>query len=510
MWKGNSMGTGLNPNEITLTPANVNPDQFGLLGTFKADGLVMAQPLYVCNLDMGSGGKHNVVIVATENDSVYAIDVDSPAAAPLWQRSYLGNGVTPAPDTTNAVGGEVGITGTHFLDSSTNILYFVTAVTSSGTVQHWLRSIDVRTGNDAGAGSMLIQASVPGDGIDSVNGQITFNPKQQLQRVALSKVNGSILVGWGSFSDDGIYHGWLMAFDASTLKFQAVFNPTTQNQPQDHGSSGAFWQGGAGPAIDANGNIYLNSGNGSFNANQGGNNYGDTMLKLQLTPSGFQIVDWFTPSSEACMDFDDLELGSGGVVLLPTDFTNGASLSVTYSKEGRLFMLNTSTLGKFNPAGDQITQEFMIGEQTCADPPTSDTEGPTWNRLYGNASYWNGNVYAGASNLGLKQYQFQDGMLNPTPFATSTSMFGTRGANTVVSSNGNKDAIVWAYEKTNGGLAILHAYDATSVSHELYNTMMAGDRDELGQGIAFAVPVVVDGRVIAAYDKFVAVFGLLD
>ena len=519
MWKGDSSEKGLYSSETTLTPANVSVGQFGRLGSFKADGLIMAQPLYVTSLDMGQAGKHNVIIVVTENDSVYAIDADNPGAGPLWQRSYVdpANGITTAPDTSNAMGGQVGISSTPVIDANTGVLYFVTAISNNGVVQQWLRAVDVRTGKDAGAGSMQIQAGVPGDGKGSVNGQIPFDPTVENQRAGLTEVNGSILVAWGSFSDWGVYHGWLMAFDPKTLALQAVFNPTTQyqaidpaNGPSDHGGGGSFWQAGAAPAVDANGNIYLNAANGSFNANSGGNNYGDTLLKLKLNGSSFQIEDWFTPSSEACMDVEDLELGSGGVALIPTDFTNGSKYAIALSKEGRLFMLNTDTLGKFNAGGpDQIAQEFMIGEQSCSDPSPIDTEGPGWNRLYGNLSYWNGNIYAGASSLALKQYQFQNGLLNPTPVATSPTTYGLRGANTVVSAHGNQSGIVWAYEKTTTGQGILHAYDATSVSTELWNSMMDSTRDALGEGIGFSTPVVVNGRVIVTYDTRVGIFGLL-
>lgn len=520
MWKGDASQSGLYASETTLTPANVNVNQFGKLASFTADGLLMAQPLYVRNLDLGGGNTHNVIILATENDTVYAIDSDNPGTTPLWTRAYVdpANGIAVAPDTSGAIGGQIGISGTPYLDAKTAILYFVTDITNNGVVQQWLRSIDVRTGKDAGAGSVQIQASVAGDGKSSVNGQIAFDPTVGNQRAGLSEVNGSILVAWGSFSDWGVYHGWLMAFDPSTLALQAVFNPTTQyqavdaaNGPSDHGGGGSFWAGGAGPAIDANGNIFLNAANGSFNADQGGNNYGDSMLRLQLNGGSFQVMDYFTPSSQACMDYDDLELGSGGVALLPTDFTNGATLAVAYSKEGRLFLVNTSTMGKFNSAGDQIAQEFMIGEETCSDALSGETEGPTWNRLYGNASYWNGNIYAGASNLPLKQYQFQDGLLNPTPVATSPTSYGLRGGNTVVSANGTSNGIVWAYEKNTAAnnQGILHAYDATSVSTELWNSTQNPTRDALGTGIAFSTPLVADGKVIVTYDTRVGIFGLL-
>jgi hypothetical protein len=523
MWKGDPSETGAYSGETTLTTSNVSVSQFGQLGSFKADGIIMGQPLYVSNVDLGTGGKHDLIIVTTEHDSVYAFDADNPAAGSLWERHYVDptSGITPMPDNfggRTTLGGEVGITGTPYIDADTGILYFVTTLARNGTPEQWLRAIDIRTGQDSGPGSVQIQASVAGDGKGSVNGQIAFDPSNQNQRVGLIKVSGAIVVGWGSFSDWGVYHGWLMAYDPATLKQIAVFNPTPQYQstdaasgPSDYGGGGAFWQGGAAPAVDANGYIYINAADGSFNADQGGNNYGDTMLKLQLSANSFNIVDWFTPSDAACIDLHDLELGSAGVALLPTDFTNGAKYAATYSKEGRFFLINTATMGKFNPGGDnQIPQVFMVGDYTCSDAITSDVaEGPTWNRLYGTPSYWNGNVYAAASSSPLKQYQFQNGLLNPTPLAVSPTSYGLRGANTVVSSNGTQNAILWAYEKSAAGQGILHAYDATDVSKELWNSMMNAGRDQLGQGIGFATPVVAEGRVVVAYDTRVGIYGLL-
>ena len=523
MWKGNASGTGSYANETTLTPASVNPKQFGKWGSFEADGIVMGQPLYVSQINMGSAGTHNLIVFGTENDSVYAIDADNPTAPAFWQRSYLdpASGVTTMTDSfggRTALGGKVGITGTPYIDIPTGAVYFVTTLSRNGVPEQWLRAIDIRTGNDFGPGSVKIQASVPGDGKGSVNGQIAFDPSLQNQRAGLTKVNGAIIVAWGSFSDWGVYHGWIMAFDPATLNLLAVFNSTPQaqavdsaNGPADHGGGGAFWQGGAAPAVDAAGNIYINAADGSFNADQSGNNYGNTMLKLSYNGTSFQVLDWFTPFNSACIDLHDLELGSGGIALIPPDFTNGSNLAITYSKEGRLFVVNTATMGHYNAGGDnQIAQEFMVGADTCSDAISGDVaEGPNWNRLYGTPAYWNGNVYAAASNTTLKQYQFENGLLNPTPKATSHSSFGLRGANSVVSSNGNQGAIVWSYEKSAAGGGILHAYDATDVSKELWNSNMNSERDALGEGIGFSTPVVAQGRIIVTYDTRVGVFGLL-
>jgi hypothetical protein len=523
MWKGDTSESGNYSSEVTLTPANVNASQFGKLGSFTADGIIIAQPLYVSGLDMGAAGSHDLVIVATEHDSVYAFDADNPSAGPLWERHYAdaANGITPMPDSfggRTTLGGEVGITGTPYIDADSGAMYFVTTLSRNGVPEQWLRAINIRNGQDYGPGSVQVQASVAGDGRGSVNGSIAFDASNQNQRVGLTEVGGTIIVAWGSFSDWGVYHGWLMAYDPSTLKQIAVFNPTPDFQstdaaagPSDYGGGGAFWQGGAAPAIDAAGNIYINAADGSFNADQSGRNYGDTMLKLQLSGSTFKVVDWFTPSNAACIDLHDLELGSGGVALLPTDITNGSALAATYSKEGRLFLVNTATMGKFNSGGDnQIAQEFMVGQYTCSDAVTGDVaEGPGWNRLYGTPSYWNGNLYAAASSLPLQQYRFENGLLNPTPKATTPSAYGLRGGNSVISSDGTANAVLWAYEKSATGIAILHAYDATDVSKELWNSEMDGSRDGLGEGVGFGTPVVAEGRVIVPYDKGAAVFGLL-
>lgn len=206
-----------------------------------------------------------------------------------------------------------------------------------------------------------------------------------------------------------------------SFQFQAV---DAANGPADHGGGGSFWQGGAAPAVDSGGDIYVNAADGSFNANQGGNNYGDSMLKLKLSASGFQVADWFTPFNADCIDLYDLEIGSGGVALLPTDFTNGLNLALAAGKEGRLFLVNLNSMGHFNATADtQITEDFMIGSNVCWDSITGDVaEGTSWNRLYCTASYWNGNVYAAPTNSPLKQYQFQSGLLNQSPLATSPTV----------------------------------------------------------------------------------------
>jgi hypothetical protein len=524
-WKGDISGKGLYDQETALTPANVNVAGFGKVGTFVTDGLVMAQPLFVSNLDMGAAGVHNVVILANEHNSVYAFDVDHPGANPLWVRHYTdpANGITTEPDDfggRTSLGGEVGITGTPVIDPATAIMYFSTMIARNGKAEQWLRAIDIRTGKDFGPGSVQVQASVPGDGRGSVNGQIAFDPSIQNQRQGLVELNGLILVSWGSFSDFGVYHGWLMAYDAATLQQRAVFNPTTKfqasdtaNGPADHGGGGSFWGGGASPAIDGNGNIYQVAADGSFNADQpGGTNMGDSVIKLNLGANGFSVVDWFSPSNQACLNQADLEIGSGGVAILPAEVDPTRRLAAVINKEGRLYILNLDSLGHFNAAGDtQIPQMLLVGNRACFTGIGNEfAEGTDWQRLYGNVSYWNQNLYIGTANGPLRQFHFQGaGTVAAAPFAQSQTSYGLRGANTVVSSNGAQNGIVWALQKSpDGGRAVLHAYDATLVSRELWNSSMTG-RDVLGEGTAFAVPVVANGRVIVGVFNAAVVFAPL-
>lgn len=523
MWKGDTSGSGLYANETSLTPAALAGGAFGKIAEIPADGMIIAQPLYISGLDMGAKGKHNVVIVATEHDSVYAFDADSTSNTPLWERHYsdLANGISPLPDNVGgrtSLGGEIGISGTPVVDSTSGAMYFVTTLQHNGKAEQWLRAIDMRTGQDYGPGSVQIVASVPGDGKGSQNGQIAFDPSVQNQRMGLVIVGGSVLIAWGSFSDYGVYHGWLMAYDSQSLQQQAVFNPTPQSQaddtaygPADHGGGGAFWQSGAAPSVDSAGNIYIVAADGSFNADQGGQNHGDTVLKLRLSGNTFQVVDWFTPSNQACLNPADIEIGSGGVVLLPDSAAPGRKLAAVINKEGRLYLLDTNNLGRYNPAGDnQIPQELPVGNKACI-PGMGDghAEGSDWQRLYGNPSYWNGNLYLATSNGPLRQFKLQNGSVGTAPFTVSGNLFGIRGGNTVVSAADAQNAIVWAYDKSvDNGVAVLHAYDANDVSRELWNSNMNRGRDGMGVGIGFGTPLVADGKVITTFDKAVVIYGM--
>jgi hypothetical protein len=516
-WKGSDSGNALY-TAGTLTSQSVNSSAFGQLARYHVGGDIQAQPLYVSNLDMGAAGVHNVVIIATEHDDIAAFDGDGKVPQALWSRSYLGPGITTGTAIfggRTGLGPEVGITGTPVIDPVTGAMYFVTLIVESGSIEQWVRSVDVRTGMDFGPGSVMVRATIPGDGPGSNNGQISFDPSVENQRPGLALTGGQVLIAWGSFSDSGVYRGWLMAYDAKTLKQVAVFSPATQyqaqdaaNGPADHGGGGSFWAGGAAPSIDSAGNIYVIAADGSFNADTGGKNYGDSVLKLKLSNGSFQVLDYYTPANNACLDHADLEIGSGGLMLLPSGAGGGQPLAITGNKEGRLYLLNTSNLGKYNAADAQIPQQFLVGSQACQPGQGSaGADGPGWERLYGNVTYWNGSVYLGPSNTDLRQYRFSGGTLSTTPASRSVTQFLNRGANTIVSANGNADAIVWAETKDAKSAMGLHAYDANDLSHELWNNYMGTNL--LYPGVRFATPVVVDNKVIAAGANDLFIYGLL-
>ena len=514
-WKGDHSGSGNFGTETKLTPANVNPTQFGRKGDFTVDGLVLAQPLYIAGMTMADGTAHNLLIVATEHNSVYGFDADKPATAALWERHYNVNGATSAPDNyggRTTLGGEIGITGTPVIDPASGIVYFVTMQIVNGGIHQYLRAVKLKDGTDFGPGTVEITGSVAGDGRGSVNGQIAFDPGIQNQRPGLTIVNGKVIIAWGSFSDWGTYHGWLMAYDATSLAQTAIFNTANQyqsvdsaNGPADHGGGASIWAGGASPSVDADGNIYVVGADGSFNADQGGTNYGDTVMKLKFDGTSFQVADYYTPSNQACVDAADLEIGSGGVALLAD---HGAAISI--NKEGKMYIMNLANLGHYSATSD-AAQIVKVSNNECFDGMgTGFAEGPDWHRLYGNVSYWNNNVYVAISSGPLSQFQFAGSALGSTAFKQSSTVYGMRGGNTVVSSNGTQNAIVWAYNKNaSEGRAELHAYDATDVSKELWHSGMNAARDQMGPGIGFGIPMVYDGRVFASNGMKVTEYSLL-
>jgi hypothetical protein len=491
--------TGQNLNETTLTLSNVNVATFGKVAFFSADGKVDAQPLLLSNVTVPGQGTHNVLYVATEHDSVYAFDATTGAV--LWKVTMLGSGETPSDDRgCSQVTPEIGVTATPAIDRTRgpNGAIYIVAMSkdSSGRYFQRLHALDITSGAELFSGPTTIQATFPGTGDNSSGGNVIFDPSQYKERPGLLLMNGVLYTAWSSHCDIRPYTGWFMAFNASTLAMTSVLNVTP------NGNAGAIWMSGAGLAADAAGNIYVLDGNGTFDTtlnaqgfpSQG--DFGNAFLKLS-TASGLAVADYFALFNTVQESNADEDLGSGGALLLP-DLTDGTGqirhLAVGAGKDANIYVVNRDSMGKFNPSTNNIWQEI--------------TGALASGGVYSMPAYFNGIVYFGAVSDTLKAFTITSAKLSTAPTSQSGNAFPYPGATPGVSANGAANAIVWAVE--NGGAAVLHAYDATNLSHELYNSNQApSGRDNFGPGNKFITPTIANGRVYVGTTNGVAVFGLL-
>lgn len=491
--------TGQNTAETTLTPSNVNASQFGKLFSRTVDGYVYAQPLYLPNVTFPALGTHNVLYVATEHDSVYAWDADSNAgsnALPLWKVSFINPSAKVY--TVNSIRDvgctdlvpEIGITGTPVIDSGTGTLYVVAATKENGSFVQRLHALDVTSGAEKFGGPVVIQASVPGSGDGSSGGMVSFDPLLENQRPGLLLQNGVMYIGWGSHCDFSPYHGWVIAYNASTLQQLGVFN-TTPN-----GGLGGFWQAGSAPAADASNNVYLATGNGTFDAVYGGVDFGDSIIKLALGSGNLSLLDYFTPSDEGFLFAFDVDLGSGGVLLLPDEPGTYPHLLVQAGKEGAIYLVNRDKMGGFNRVNNSQIVQYL-----------PSAVGGMWSM----PAYWNSYVYFWGAGDVLKAYTLSGGLLSNTPVGRGNRNVGFPGSTPSVSASGNANGIVWAIESDQyaaGGPGVLRAYDATDL-FELYNSSNNGTRDLPGGAVKFTVPTVANGKVYVGAVRQVSVYGLL-
>ena len=495
-WHTDAGITGQSLKETILTTANVNQSTFGKLFSYSLDDQAYAQPLYVANVAFPSAGQHNAVYVATESNTVYAFDAEGGTSTPFWKVSLMPAGASPVDGTkTGGIGGpitpHVGITGTPVIDGSTGTLYVVSVTQESGGQVHRLHALDITTGKEKFGGPVAIQASVAGTGVGSANGQISFDPTLELQRSGLTLVNGVVYIAWASYQDYGNYHGWVMGYDASTLKQVRVWNTTP------HGRAGGIWMAGASLSSDTSGNLFVVTANGSFDANNGGQDYGDSFVKLTPNGSSFSVSDYFTPFDQANLSANDIDLGSSGLTLLPDQPGSVPHLCVSAGKAGTIYLVNRDSMGKFQSGSDsQIVQSIP---KTIGTLP-SDND-------YSTPVYWNGNIYFIGDQDVVKQFQFNNAQLSAGPVELGTHAYGYPGGNMSVSSNGTTNGILWSIEA--GGANVLHAYDATDVSKELYNSSQAGGRDHFGTAVRFTVPTVINGKVFVAGGSELATFGPL-
>jgi hypothetical protein len=494
----NDLGrTGQNLSETTLTPANVTVSSFGLLRNLAVDGKVDAQPLYVSRLNV-SGSAHNVVFAATEHDSVYAFDADTGSV--LWQVTLLAAGETLS-DTRGCgqVTPEIGVTSTPVIDRSTGAhgaLYVVAmSKDASSTYHQRLHALDLTTGAELLNGPTEITAAYP----TAAGGASMFSPGQYEERAALLLSNGTIYTSWTSHCDIAPYFGWIIAYSASTLSRTAVLNVA----PNSGGVGPAIWMSGGGPAADSAGNIYLLTANGAFETTMDANgfpsnqDYGNSFLKISTAGGSLTVADYFTMYNEVAESAADQDLGSGGEMLLPdlTDSSNTVRhLVIGAGKDGNIYLVNRDSMGKFNPASNSQIWQQVSGALTSS--------------VYSTPAYFNGTVYYGDMGATLKAFAMSNAKLAATPQSQSAAQFPYPGTAPSVSANGTSNAIVWAHENTDP--AVLHAYDATNLAHELYNSSQAaGNRDHFGTGNKYITPAVADGKVFVGTTAGVAVFGLL-
>jgi hypothetical protein len=487
--------TGANLNETTLTPQNVNTAGFGKLFALPVDGDIYAQPLYLAGVEIPSKGKHNIVIVATEHDSVYAFDAAGQSSTPLWQASFLSSGAGPVPASAVQcpfIRPEIGITPTPVIDRETGTI-FVLARTKEGShfVQR-LHALAVTTGVEKFGGPVEIKASVKGNGAGASGGQIEFDPLRELPRAALLLANGQVYLTWASSCDVAPYHGWVMAYDAHTLAQTAAFN--TSPDAEESG----IWQGDTGPAADRDGNVFLATGNGKFDvSDSGGRDYGDSVLKLTLAKNALQVRDFFTPSNEKALNADDLDIGSGGPLLLPDQPGPHPHLLMAGGKQGVLYVIDRDHMGKFHPGDDGHAVQLV----------------PIGTGIYSAPAYWNHHVYIFAADDVLKDFALENGKLSARPVAQGPTRFIDPGATPAISANGTRNGIVWVLRskgwRSPDTSAVLYAYDATNVSHELYNSDQNPQRDRAGLCLRFNIPTVANGKVYVGAKREVDVYGIL-
>jgi hypothetical protein len=488
--------TGANTNETVLSTTNVASATFGKINNFSVDAKVDAQPLYASTVAVPSNGTHNILIAVTENDTVYAFDADSGTV--VWQKSMLQSGETASDDRgCSQVSPKMGITSTPVIDRSRgpNGAIYLVAMSKNGSTYHQrLHALDLATGADLFSGPKEITATFPGTGDNSDGTNVIFDPKQYKERMGLLLMNGILYTAWASHCDFSPYTAWVMGHNPDTLAMTTVLNVVP------NGSLGAFWSSGGGIAADPQGNIYLLAGNGDFGTSLNASgfpnnkNFGNAFLKLSTSGGQLAVADYFEMSNGVSESQGDVDLGSGGAMVLP-DFTDGGGqtrhLAVGAGKDAHIYLVSRDDMGKFNSGSNNIYQDLA-----------GALPGGVWSV----PAYFNNRVYYGPVSHHLMAFSVSNAKLSTSTSAESTNSFSYPGTSPSVSANGTSNGIVWAVD--NSG-ATLHAYDATNLT-ELYNSnQAANNRDHFGAGNKFITPTIVNGKVFVGTINSVAVFGLL-
>ena len=498
--------SGLNDHETILTYRNVDSRDFGKIGFLPVQGLVDAQPLYVSQLTIARA-KHDVVFVATEHDLVYAFDADT--FAQLWQVSLLGPDETTSDDRgCGQVKPEIGITSTPVIDlqAGAHGAIYVVAMSkdSSGKYFQRLHALDITTGAEIDGGPQTIEATYPGSAVPNSNGRVDFDPKQYKERASLLLLNGVVYTSWASHCDFDPYTGWIIGYDALTLKQTSVLNI------MPNGREGAIWMSGGGLAADSSANIYFLAGNGTFDTtlNSQGfpekGDYGNAFLKLSTAGGKLSVSDYFVMHNAVEESRKDLDLGSGGALVLP-DLADGSQktkhLAVGAGKDDIIYVVNRDSMGKFNPANDNAIYQEVPRTGNDNSQGLGGTGG-----VFAAPAYFNHTLYYGAVDDSLRAFKILNARVASPAASKTTVTFGYPGTTPSISANGTKDGIVWVVE--NNSPAVLRAYLASDLSRELYDSNQQRKRDEI-TGNKFITPMIAGGKVFVGTPSGVAVFGLL-
>jgi len=498
-WRNDNSRSGQNNRELALAPSTTNSSIFGKLFSCPLDGYAYAQPLYVPNLVIPGGGTHNVIFVATEMDSVFAFDADANPCMQLWQTSLIpaGEQAVPAPNLDITNGDSVpfiGITGTPAIDPISSTLYVVAETQGTSTNPPYferLYALDLATGQRKiqPAGVQALSSSPIGP---------VFSPLLANQCAALLLDNSTVYVAFGSHDGEGNYHGWLMSYNAATLQQNAVFDVTPG------GMQGGIWQSGGGPSADSNHNVYLATGDGTFDANRGGSDYGDSFVRLAAGGT-MSVSDYFSPCDQQTLSTAGNDLGSSAPVLLPdaAGSVTQPHLMMGGAKNGSLYVLNRDSLWQFSsscPDSPGRAQVVPIGDGPILSTPL----------------FWDNTIYIAAGNGALKAFPIPGGVLSSSPLASkSAETLGPQGATPVISSNGTNNALVWLIDSSGAfsspnTATILRAFDASDLSNEVYNSAMVPSRDSAGLAVKFTVPTVANGKVYIETQTELDVYGLLN
>jgi hypothetical protein len=493
--------TGQNLSETVLTQLNVNARTFGLRFVMPADGKVEGQPLYVSRLVIPDNGIHNVVFAATEHDTVYAYDADQPGD-PLWRLSLLAPGETPS-DTLGCpqVEPEIGVTATPIIDLAAGphgTIYLVAmSKDPAGAYHQRLHALDITSGGEEFGGPVEIAAVFPGNGDNSRDGLVHFDPMMYKERAALVISNGVVYTSWTSHCDARPYTGWTIGYDQYSLAQVLVYNFAP------NGEGATIWGAGAGPAIDADGNLFFQTANGTFDRQLDDGNlpsrgdFGNSFVKLSVKERRPAVLDYWTMHNSVEESDADLDLGSGGVMLLPDVLDENGTvrhLGVGAGKDGNIYLFDRDNMGKFNGSADSTLYQELPNALANAQYAV-----PTW---------FNGKIYFGAVGDHIRAFTLSSARLSTTRPVMTPISFGYPGASPSISANGTDNPILWALENTNP--VVLHAYDANDISRELYNSRQAPrGRDTAGAAIKWIPPTIADGKVFVPTTTGVGVFGLL-